>query len=400
MIKNKRIFSLVLVFLLGLMSIINTAFAETNLIESEEIMVSVDGNNVEVYGNLNEVNEDITIIVYRSSDNAKSYIDQGKTNENGEYSFEFSLSNGTYKAVVSSSKDKYISEDILVYKTPGQDEEPGEINVDVNDNNVCISVKLNETNENITLIVYRNSDDAKVYIDQKTTDENGESSFDFNLPNGTYYAVVTSSKEQFIIENIIVDYNIGGSDGGDSRPKTLEVSIIIPTDIVGHWAEENIVKLIKLGAVASYPDGLFRPDKNITRAEFATVLVKAFALVPKTESVFSDTANHWAKDFITAATDNKIILGYGNNLFGPDDLITREQMAVMIAKAMKLNPEESETLFIDNDEISEWAKKYVAAAAKAKLVSGYLDGTYRPADNAKRAEAVTVIVNGLDNISN
>ena len=61
------------------------------------------------------------------------------------------------------------------------------------------------------------------------------------------------------------------------------------TDISGHWAENNIRELVALGAIGGYPDGTFKPDNNITRAEFVTILVKAFALRAKTGHVFADT---------------------------------------------------------------------------------------------------------------
>jgi len=596
--------------------------------EPEEISVIVNESKVVVSGKLNEKNEDITILVNRSSDNAISYIDQGKTDGNGEFSFDFNLPNGTYIAKVSSnSGQQYTTGSILVYKAPGPGEEPEEINVMINENKVVVSGKLNEKNENITIIAYRNSDNAKSYFDQGKTDGNGEFSFDFNLPNGTYTAIVRSRSGQYTTGNIVVFYTIpevvnatispisgvydknlekqkdvttniiwnnaeqvidvkvgaesigshnynvtnstltikkeylatkelgnllltvefnkgepstltiditktisGGGGGGIVKP-TVPVNIIqankdgtisengitivfpanaftmdfqvtlkrlantanlffkdnekllsdvfeitkdkigsfskpvsitltfnknlvdtnkykisiywldettnkwieldevivysesgqvkgnvthftkfaviateklieMPDDIVGHWAEGNIKQLINLGAIASYPDNTFRPNRNITRAEFATILVKAFGLKSQTEKVFADTENHWAKDFISIAADNGIIVGYGDNMFGPNDLITREQMAVMIVKTMKLDLETVETSLLDKDQISDWAGNYVSSAIKAKVIVGYPDGTFKPKENATRAEAVTVIVNGLRNIAN
>jgi hypothetical protein len=61
------------------------------------------------------------------------------------------------------------------------------------------------------------------------------------------------------------------------------------TDIAGHWAESNIKKLVSLGAISGYPDGTFRPNNNITRAEFVTVLVKAFQIEGQGGKVFVDT---------------------------------------------------------------------------------------------------------------
>ncbi|MDF9407889.1 S-layer homology domain-containing protein [Pelotomaculum isophthalicicum JI] len=105
------------------------------------------------------------------------------------------------------------------------------------------------------------------------------------------------------------------------------------TDIAGHWAKDNINKLVALGAISGYPDGTFKPDNQITRAEFATVLVKAFKLQQQSGKVFGDTAGHWAKDYVATAAANGVVNGYDATTFGPDDPVTREQIAAMIVRA-------------------------------------------------------------------
>ncbi len=182
--------------------------------------------------------------------------------------------------------------------------------------------------------------------------------------------------------------------------KKSAVTVVTPTlgtltDIAGHWAEANIRKLVELGAVSGYPDGSFMPDNTITRAEFATILVKAFKLEIRNGNVFSDTAGHWAKDNVSTAAAFGIAGGYEDGSFGPDDLITREQMAVMSVKAAKLEVVNDETEFADSAGISEWAKSAVTTAVKNGLMKGYPDNTFQPRGNAKRAEAVTVIMNAL-----
>jgi len=177
--------------------------------------------------------------------------------------------------------------------------------------------------------------------------------------------------------------------------KTAGVPVVTLTDITGHWAENSIKKLVILGAIGGYPDGSFKPDKSITRAEFATVLVRAFKLVPQSGKVFADTANHWAKDSIATAASHGIVSGYNKTTFGPDNLITREQMAVMIVKAAKLSAATEGTNFADNENISGWAKEAVATATRNRIMNGYPDNTMRPRGNATRAEAVTVIVNAI-----
>ncbi len=166
-------------------------------------------------------------------------------------------------------------------------------------------------------------------------------------------------------------------------------------DIKGHWAEKTIAELVASGAIAGYPDGTFKPDQGISRAEFATIVVKAFQLPEKKGKVFEDTANHWAQDFIATAAANGIVSGYSDTTFGPGDSITREQMAVMIAKAAKLAEAQEGKTFADGNKVSAWAKNAVVTASEKNIISGYPDNTFRPQNNATRAEAATVIIKSL-----
>jgi len=166
-------------------------------------------------------------------------------------------------------------------------------------------------------------------------------------------------------------------------------------DVAGHWAEANISKLVASGAIAGYPDGTFKPNATITRAEFATILVKAFKLAPSSSKVFADTASHWAKADISAAAAAGIVNGYSATQFGPNDQITREQMAVMIAKAAKLATAKNGKVFADKAQISAWAAAAIASASESGIIGGYPDNTFKAKATATRAEAVTVIVKAL-----
>ena len=179
----------------------------------------------------------------------------------------------------------------------------------------------------------------------------------------------------------------------ETVPPPVEETVL--TDIDGHWAQANIEYLVGIGAVAGYPDETFRPDSLITRAEFAKIIVDAFELTAESGKIFADTADHWAKDYVAIAAANGIVLGYNDQEFGPDDLITREQMAIMIVKAAGLTEATGELSFTDKDEVSSWAYDWVVSATQNKIMSGYTDNTFKPLNNATRAEAATVIYNVL-----
>ena len=171
---------------------------------------------------------------------------------------------------------------------------------------------------------------------------------------------------------------------------------IIVKDIKGHWAEKDIIKLVNKKAVSGYPDGNFLPEQPITRAEFAVTLVKAYGLPLSEGKIFKDSGNHWAKDYIATANAGNIISGYNDDSFGPEDQITREQMAVMINNAAKFDADGMSVIFTDNNDISEWAKNAVERVAGNKVINGYPDGTFKPKQSTTRAEAVTVIVKSLE----
>ena len=184
-------------------------------------------------------------------------------------------------------------------------------------------------------------------------------------------------------------YNKGSLTLKHAEAKPSEA---IPADISSHWAKDSIMNLINAGIANGYPDGAFQPDRTITRAEFASMLVKALKLKASDSGrVFSDTATHWAKDNIAIAEALGIISGCADNSFQPDTPITREQMAVMVVQAAKLNPATSPRTFTDGVDISPWAKAGVDAASQSGFITDYPDGRFRPQGNTSRAEASIVI---------
>ena len=179
-----------------------------------------------------------------------------------------------------------------------------------------------------------------------------------------------------------------------SSISTADVGNLLP-DIEGHWAQGTVEGMINEGIIKGYPDGTFKPNNNITRAEFTSLLVRAFNLESGPGKVFSDTANHWAKDHIKTANYHGLVNGYSDTLFGPNDPVTREQIAVMVVNATKVELFDESKTFIDSAQISAWAKEPVAKAAAAGLIVGYPDGTFKPKANATRAEAAVILARSM-----
>jgi len=173
------------------------------------------------------------------------------------------------------------------------------------------------------------------------------------------------------------------------------------TDMAGHWAEDCVAELVYRGILSGYPDGTFRPERPITRLEAACILVRVLGVAPGTGvdlQKFKDAGAipAWAVADAAAAARGGLLTGYphpdGSLTFEPAKLITRTEMAAIVARAMGLTAQAGEELpFTDGDQVSPWAQESVAAAAANGLISGHPDGSFRPAGAASRAECAAVI---------
>ncbi len=175
-------------------------------------------------------------------------------------------------------------------------------------------------------------------------------------------------------------------------------------DLEGHWSAGDVSKLINRGAVGGYPDGTFKPNATITRAEFSKILRQSLGLSTVTGSSFSDTANHWAVSDIQTLVANEIIVpsDYGDK-YHPNYNITRREIATMLVRAMKLNDSAiafagEPTGFTDDQKLQVYEKGYIYLAKELGLVGGYEDGSFRPDNKATRAEACVMILRLLTNL--
>ncbi|MCA0756549.1 S-layer homology domain-containing protein [Paenibacillus sp. N4] len=171
------------------------------------------------------------------------------------------------------------------------------------------------------------------------------------------------------------------------------------SDIAKHWAEAAIKEAAAAGFVKGYPDGTFKPENTVTRAEFAVMLMGALKTGGAgAELAFTDNASigAWAKEAVARALKEGIISGYPDGTFRPDASITRSEMVVMIAGAMGLETmPNAPTGFADHKDIPAWAKGAVKAVADKGIVKGRSSNTFAPKETATRAEAITVIMNML-----
>lgn len=171
------------------------------------------------------------------------------------------------------------------------------------------------------------------------------------------------------------------------------------TDIGSHPAKQAILTAVDLGFVTGYPDGTFKPENNITRAEFSTMLMKALnAKEQGTDLTFKDnnTIGAWAVPAIQQAVKLGIISGYQDGTFRPNANITHAEMIAMVMRASGLPLDNmAQTTFPDNQQIPSWARPAAAAAQNSGITLGFKNGLFAPQVLSTRAEAATVIVNML-----
>lgn len=168
------------------------------------------------------------------------------------------------------------------------------------------------------------------------------------------------------------------------------------SDVQKNWALASINKLVKLGAIKGYPDGSFKPAQAITRAEFASMIVRLFAIDDKgtIEAEFKDTHQHWAMDAIRTLARYGLVNGYEDGTFKPDATITREEIVVMIMRLLNVEalPQTGNIDFMDLSRAGNYARESIVAAAKAGIVTGYMDHTFKPKGQATRAEVATILI--------
>ena len=185
---------------------------------------------------------------------------------------------------------------------------------------------------------------------------------------------------------------------GTEEPKP-EPKPVMLTDIAGHWASSAIEEAVQLGIVDGYPDHTFKPDRQVTRAEFMVMMFKALngqGDAGKLNFKDSSLIGTWALKAIQWALSEGIVKGYQDGTFRPNQPVNRSEMAVLITRYLGLSLPEAETEFLDQQAIPAWAEKEIAAATAAGIVNGRLGNRFAPRESATRAEAVMMILRMLD----
>lgn len=200
----------------------------------------------------------------------------------------------------------------------------------------------------------------------------------------------------------------GGSMGGNVSTGSTEQIGYLPTEPItstgeititfddvekGFWAEEYIYALAEKGVLNGKGDAKFEPFDMVSRSEFVKMIVLALGMTPDESGCnFTDMQSSWAKTYVGAAVTDGFVSGMSETEFAPDAQISREQAATMVGRALKLTAPEKNNVFVDDDEISDYAKGYVYALKNLKIIEGKSGNAgFAPQDALSRAEAAKII---------
>lgn len=165
----------------------------------------------------------------------------------------------------------------------------------------------------------------------------------------------------------------------------------ISTDTKGHWAEKTITSWQEKGLIAGYQDGTFKPNKQVTRAEFIHILNSSLKLTKQGEVKFSDVKEtDWFYKDVQIAVGNGYANGTPDNMFMPNTTLTRAEVAVFIANILN-EKSDKQLMFSDINTIPAWAKSSVSLMIEKGYMSGYPDNTFAANNKLTRAEAVTIL---------
>ncbi len=180
----------------------------------------------------------------------------------------------------------------------------------------------------------------------------------------------------------------------------LLLSLLPGTLVTAHaasWADPYVETLVEWGVMRGDVGGNMAPDRSITRAEFVTMMNRAYGYTKLGSMPFTDVrVRDWYYEDINIGYNIGYFQGTSPTTAEPNSSLTREQAAVLLARNMALQETVGETLgFSDTRTLSDWSRGLVGAAAENGIISGYEDGSFRPAANITRGEVAAMLVRAI-----
>jgi hypothetical protein len=160
-----------------------------------------------------------------------------------------------------------------------------------------------------------------------------------------------------------------------------------PTDVLDTQYEEAVLMLTLLGIIDGYPDGTFRPEKTVTRAEMAKLIIAALEMdddaIRMYASGLQDVGTHWAKGYVGYANKLDIVVGYPNKTFRPENPVSYNEAATMLVRALG---------YTSKDVTGPWPVNYVTKATELGILKGIKGGS----KGATRGDIAIMLYRALD----
>jgi hypothetical protein len=181
---------------------------------------------------------------------------------------------------------------------------------------------------------------------------------------------------------------------------TVDASVPPFIDVSDHWAKDFIVGLVNEGLISGFPDGTFKPDASMTRAQYAALLVKAFDPAAKRAAKdFTDVPqSFWGYDAVQKAYRGEFLSGMSEKTFAPNENVTRVQVIVSLVNGLGLSGGSQSLLdkYEDADKIPNYGKDEVATATQKQIVVNYPKAEqFEPNKDATRAEVAAMVYQAL-----
>lgn len=164
-----------------------------------------------------------------------------------------------------------------------------------------------------------------------------------------------------------------------------------------HWAAPYLQNLYAKGIIRGDLDGSLNPDRNITRAEFVSIVNRAFGYNDKGKIPFKDIkGNEWYSDDVNIAYNEGYFFGNGKNISGAQNKLTREQAVSLLCRNLCMEEKSGENFnFKDSRTFDSWSRGAINAASGKKVITGYQDGTFRPQNQITRGEVAKMFSSAI-----
>lgn len=197
-----------------------------------------------------------------------------------------------------------------------------------------------------------------------------------------------------------------------SNPGDTSQTTPVFSDLDGHWAKKNIEEMARKGIILGDDQGRALPDNSIKRADYVLMLMRMLSIqtIPGAENFADVPADSYYASQLATAKQLGLVGGIGNNCFGPENLITRQDMMVMTYRALKQAGKLSDNTvdlsvlsrFSDGQAVADYAKEAMSYFVAQNVIRGSDDGKLHPENTATRAEAATILTeisNQLDGVA-